>query len=132
MAKSELGVHHLTNFTADPWLLHRESFKAGIFSDGPILILELYKLQSTEKCDLVVSTIDNLFSYLSKSDTYIRVVCGQVWLQQQIPTRHVFKRDWTTCSKNYSRLNSQHNWRDLYEHFMSTRIFNLIMHKIII
>ena len=42
---------------------------------------------------------------------------------------NVFKRDWTTCSKfvNHSRLNSQHNWGDLYDHLMSKRIFTLII-----
>ena len=38
---------------------------------------------------------------------------SSMWLampQEQITKRHVFSRDWTTCSKykNYSRLDSQH------------------------
>ena len=38
------------------------------------------------------------------------------------------------CSKydNRSRLNSQHNWRDLYDHLTSTRIFTLRINKIFI
>ena len=41
--------------------------------------------------------------------------------------RQVFKRDWTMCSRyhNYSRFNSQHNLRGLYDYLMSTRIFTL-------
>ena len=35
------------------------------------------------------------------------------------------------CDIN-SRLNSQHNWRDLYNHLMSARIFTLITNKIFI
>ena len=36
------------------------------------------------------------------------------------------------CSKydNHSRPNSQHKWGSLYDHSMSTRIFNLIMNYI--
>ena len=38
------------------------------------------------------------------------------------------------CSKyiNHSRLYSQHNWGDLYDYFISTRIFTLIINKIFI
>ena len=34
----------------------------------------------------------------------------------------VLKKDWTTSSKylNHSRFNSQHDWGDLYDHFLST------------
>ena len=44
------------------------------------------------------------------------------------------QRDWTTCSKyaNYSRLHSQLDWEDLYDHQMSRRIFSFIMSKIFI
>jgi hypothetical protein len=44
----------------------------------------------------------------------------------------VFKREWPTCSKydNHSKFNSQHNWEDLHDHLMSTRIFTLIINKI--
>ena len=40
--------------------------------------------------------------------------------------RHVYKRDWTTCSKynNHSRLNNQHKW--------VIKIFNFVMNKIFI
>ena len=36
------------------------------------------------------------------------------------------------CSKypNYSKLSSQHNWEDLYDHLISMRNFTLIMSKI--
>jgi hypothetical protein len=42
---------------------------------------------------------------------------------------HVFKIDWTTCSKNanHSRFTSQHNWRELSDLLMSMRIFTLTM-----
>ena len=45
---------------------------------------------------------------------------------------HVFKRDWTMWSKYVNRLglHSQHDWRDLYDHLMSTRIFTFIVNKI--
>ena len=37
-----------------------------------------------------------------------------------------------TCSKheNHSRLSSQHDQEDLYDHLMSTRNFTLILNKI--
>ena len=31
-------------------------------------------------------------------------------------------------SKYDSRFNSQHNWKDLYEHLMSMRVFTLMFH----
>ena len=39
--------------------------------------------------------------------------------------KDLFKRDWTACSSfvNHSRLNSQHNWRNLYDHLMRKRNF---------
>ena len=41
-------------------------------------------------------------------------VCGEVWISWQTPERQVLQRDCTTSSifLNYSRLNSQHKWRD--------------------
>ena len=47
-----------------------------------------------------------LIKHLSLSDMWL------ARLQEQILERHVFKKDWTTCSKydNHSRLNNQHNW----------------------
>ena len=33
---------------------------------------------------------------------------------------------------NHIRLNSQHKWRDLYDHSMNTKIFTLMMNKIVI
>ena len=46
----------------------------------------------------------------------------------------MFEKDWTACLEydNHARLNSQHNWGDLYDHLMSMRIFTLIMNKIFI
>ena len=40
-----------------------------------------------------------------------------------------YHKDWTTCSKcrNHSRFSGQHNWGDLYDHLMSTRILISIM-----
>ena len=37
------------------------------------------------------------------------------------------------CSKyeNHSRFNGQYNWDELYDHLMSTRIFTLIMNKMV-
>ena len=44
---------------------------------------------------------------------------------------YFLERDWTACSKfdNHSRLNSQHNCRNLYEDLTSTRIFTLLMNR---
>ena len=51
-------------------------------------------------------------------------------------SKNGYKRD--TCLKeigwhmkyaNHSRFNGQRNWRDLYDYWMSTRIFTLMMHK---
>ena len=42
-------------------------------------------------------------------------------------------QDWTTCSKyvKYVKFNNHHNdWGDFYDHFMSTRIFSLIINRI--
>ena len=38
------------------------------------------------------------------------------------------------CSKyvNHSKLNSQHDWRDLHDHLKSMRIFTLRMTKIFV
>jgi hypothetical protein len=60
-----------------------------------------------------------------------------IWLNVAPRTdtiRHLFKRDWSTCSKYdiHSRFNNQHNGEDLYDHLMSTRIFTLMMNKIFI
>ena len=59
---------------------------------------------------------------------------GLVWLQEQLPKRHVFKRDWIVPSiyDNHSRVNNQHVWRELYDHPMSTKFFTSIMNKIFI
>ena len=39
------------------------------------------------------------------------VICGFVWVQEQISKRHVSKRGWTMCSSydNHCKLTSQHN-----------------------
>jgi hypothetical protein len=52
----------------------------------------------------------------------------------RMDTKNVFKRDWTTCLEHddHSRLNSQHNWGDLYDHLMSPRIFNLTTNQMFI
>ena len=46
--------------------------------------------------------------------------------------KDVIKRYCVMCSKydKHSRFNNHHNWRDLYDHLMSTRILTLIMNKI--
>ena len=47
------------------------------------------------------------------------MVWGLVWLQEQIPNWHGFKRDWTTCSEcdHHARLNNHLNWGDPYDHW---------------
>jgi hypothetical protein len=44
------------------------------------------------------------------------------------------KRDWTMRSKydNHFKLNSQHNWGNLFDHAPNTRMSTLIMSKIFI
>ena len=44
------------------------------------------------------------------------------------------KKDWTMRSKydNHSKLNSQHNWGNLFDHALNTRMSTLIMSKIFI
>ena len=39
----------------------------------------------------------------------------------------MLKIDWSARSKyaNHSKLNSEHNWRNLYDHLMSTIIFHI-------
>ena len=46
----------------------------------------------------------------------------------------MFEGDWTKCSKyvEHSKLNSQHDWGDLYDRLPSTEIFTLIMNEIFI
>ena len=71
-----------------------------------------------------------LFDYYSSyEDTYVWVVCGLVWLQERISKRHVFPYP---EYDNHSKLNEQHNWEDLCDHLMNTRIFTLTVHKIFI
>ena len=47
---------------------------------------------------------------------------------------HIYKfflKGWIVCSKfvDYFRFNSQHNWRDLYDHFRKKKFFTLIKCK---
>ena len=56
---------------------------------------------------------------MPNSVTYVWVVCDMVWLQEQIPKRRVFNRDWTVCSK-YNN------------HLTSAKVFTLIAHEIFI
>ena len=74
--------------------------------------------------------VPNLVSYLNRIfifEWYV-VRCGSKNGHQN----DVSKRHCTMCSRNdnHSRLNRQHNWRDVYGHLMSTRIFTLIIKKI--
>jgi hypothetical protein len=72
---------------------------------------------------------------MPNSDTCIRVIYDLVlWLQEWMPNKTVFERDWNTCSKydNHFQLDSEDNLGDLYDHLMSTQIFTLIMNKIFI
>jgi hypothetical protein len=45
-----------------------------------------------------------------------------------------FERDWITCPNydRYSRFNSQHNKRHMYDHLANTRIFVLMLNKIFV
>jgi hypothetical protein len=54
-----------------------------------------------------------------------------MWLQEQMPKKHVFTRDWTVCSKYdyHSRFIWQYNWRNYSS--VSIKIFDSIMDKII-
>ena len=48
------------------------------------------------------------------------------WLQEWVPYGpHVFKSGSTTCSKydDHCRFNIQHNWEDLSDHLINTKIF---------
>ena len=54
------------------------------------------------------------------------MACVLAWLQEWVPYRpHVFKSGSTTCSKydDHYRFNIQHNWEDLSDHLMNTKIF---------
>ena len=55
-----------------------------------------------------------------------------MWLQEWIPKRHMFKGEWTTCSKYKTIIDSIVTiiGTDLYDHLMTTRILILIMNKI--
>ena len=58
-----------------------------------------------------------------------RVVrCGSKYGHQ----KDMFKRNWTVCINfgDHSRLNSQQNWVNLYDHLMRKRIFTLTVNKI--
>ena len=58
-----------------------------------------------------------------------------MWLAlRTVPKGHVFKRDQTMSSKydNHPNLNNQYNWVNQYDHLPSTKIFDLIMTKILI
>ena len=58
-----------------------------------------------------------LFNYFPYGDTYIWVLSSLVCFQEQIWKWLVFEWDSTMYTKyeNHSRLNCQHNQRDLYE-----------------
>ena len=72
----------------------------------------------------------NLVTYLNWTPIFEWCVvrCGSMNGYQ----KDVFERDWTTCSKydNHSRLNSQCNWGNLYDHLMGMRIFTFIVNMI--
>ena len=44
------------------------------------------------------------------------LVCGSMRIKEKTSRKHMFKRDWTTSSNNnnYSTLNSEHNWEDVW------------------
>ena len=61
------------------------------------------------------------------------------WFVVSCGSKNMYEKDvclqeiWIACSNydNHSDLNNQHDWRDLYDHSMSTRLF-LTMNKIYI
>ena len=63
-----------------------------------------------------------------------------MWLQEQIPRKHVFERDWITTQNMITILESTIEliWegvgggQSVYDHVMSTRNFTLIMSNIFI
>jgi hypothetical protein len=82
-------------------------------------------------CYFKVDTI-NLVTYLIQThviEWYV-VWCGSKNGYQ----KYMCLKKIGVCSKyvNHFRLNSQHNWGDLYDHFMSMSIFNLMLNKIFI
>ena len=46
---------------------------------------------------------------------YIWLVCGYMQIKEQTPSKHMFKRDWTTSwlFVSYSTLENGHKWEDL-------------------
>ena len=74
----------------------------------------------------------NLVAYLNRTPIFEWYVIG---MSLKMDTkRHVLKRNWIMCSKNdmHSKLSSQHNWGDLDDYLMSTRIYTFIIDKIFI
>ena len=47
-----------------------------------------------------------------------------MWISERPPEKYVNQRDRTTCLKivHHSRIKSQHNWGDLYDHLINSRI----------
>ena len=91
--------------------------------------MNILEMQQLSEVDLPKSNI-RIF-WTTTFEWYV-VKCGpKNW---HFLKRHVFKKDGTMFSKyvNHSRLNSQHDQGNLYDHLMSTRIFTLIMHMIFI
>ena len=70
----------------------------------------------------------NMITYLNWTPIFEWYVfgCGFKNIYQK---SGMFKWDRTMCSNyyNYSRLNHQHDWKELYDHSMITRIFTSIM-----
>ena len=66
------------------------------------------------------------------------MACDQVCLREEILERHVFKKDWSVCSKcnNHLRFSNQLDFflgGGEYMTILRTReIFTLIIHKILI
>lgn len=74
---------------------------------------------------------------MPKCNTYENLCLSgrwKVWIKEHTQERHVFRRDWTTCSRHF-RLNNQHNqsrgWGGwgLHDHLMSTKMFITVMNK---
>ena len=58
---------------------------------------------------------------------------GEAPITKSTENMHLSKRHCNLCSThvNHSRLTSQHSQGDLYDHIISSRIFTLILNKII-
>ena len=64
---------------------------------------------SQSSCHIEVD-VPNTVTTLNQTPIFELYVCALVWLQERIPERSVFERDWTMCSKydNHSKSRGVH------------------------